>query len=86
MTSSLFLVLRFNQIADVNPESAVEGYIAILLNNNRDDEIALRVKEEALYRLAKLYVTGRQFDKVLALLQNANPFFAIIPKVKLSKY
>lgn len=74
------------QIAEATPDDAEKGYMSLLLNNNRDDDVALRIKEEAVYRLAKLYVSGSQFDKVLSLLQNANPFFAIIPKVKLLNY
>jgi 26S proteasome regulatory subunit N6 len=78
------VIESLHEVADVNPKEAEDGYI-MLLAGERDDEAALRVKEEALYRLAKLYVTGQQFDKVLALLQNANPFFAIIPKAKTAK-
>ena len=71
----------FFEIAELNPGAAEEAYFSLLNGSERTDEVALKVKEEAVYRLAKLHVVGRQFDKVLGLLQNANPLFAQIPKV-----
>lgn len=68
---------------ETNPAGAVGAYKAIMFSPDRSDEAALKIKEEALYRLAKLYVTRRQFDEVMGLLQSADPFFAVIPKVNL---
>lgn len=69
------------EVAELNPGAAEEAYFSLLNGSERTDEVALKVKEEAVYRLAKLHVVGRQVDKVLGLLQNANPLFAVIPKV-----
>lgn len=74
-----------DEVAELNPTAAEEAYKRLLLESTRDDEVAIKVKEEALYRLAKLYVTGKHFDKVLGLLQSANPFFSAIPKAKTAK-
>jgi hypothetical protein len=70
------------QVAALTPEAATEAYLRLLGAAERQDEVALKVREEAIYRLAKLYVTARHFDKVLGLLQTANPFFFVIPKVR----
>lgn len=70
-----------DEVSSVNPAAAEEAYVRLLSSSERVDEVALKVKEEALYRLAKLYVINRQFDKVLALLQSANALFSAIPKV-----
>jgi hypothetical protein len=67
-------------MAEINPTSAVEAWLQ-LMGDARADEVALKVKEEALYRLAKAYATGRKFDKVMGLLQSANPLFSVIAKV-----
>ena len=69
---------------DLNPGASTEAYLS-LLGSDRVDEVALKVKEEALYRLAKTYASGRQFEKVMGLLQGANPLFASIPKAKTAK-
>mmetsp|Transcript_31440 Transcript_31440/g.70667 ORF Transcript_31440/g.70667 Transcript_31440/m.70667 type:complete len:445 (-) Transcript_31440:314-1648(-) len=74
-----------DEVAELTPGAAEEAYTALLTGGERDDEVALKVKEEALYRLAKLHVVGCQFDKVLSLLQSANPLFAAIPKAKTAK-
>ena len=72
---------------DVAATSAVKAEAAFvaLVNDERTDDVAVKVREEAVYRLAKLFVTGRQFDKVMSLLESANPLFVAIPKAKTAK-
>jgi 26S proteasome regulatory subunit N6 len=74
-----------DEVADVQPEAAEDAYARLLSGSERTDEVALKVKDEALYRLAKLFVKSKSFDKVLGLLQSANPLFAVIPKAKTAK-
>lgn len=72
-------------VASLTPDAAVEAYTQIISINTRVDDSALKVKEEALYRLTKLYVKERRFDAVMDLLKNANPLFIMIPKAKTAK-
>lgn len=71
-----------DSLADMTPDAATEAYLRIVTESERTDDVALRVKEQALYSLTKLYVKERQFEQVMGLLQSANPLFAIIPKVR----
>mmetsp|Transcript_4825 Transcript_4825/g.5797 ORF Transcript_4825/g.5797 Transcript_4825/m.5797 type:complete len:456 (-) Transcript_4825:200-1567(-) len=74
-----------DEVAALTPDAAVEAYTRIISINARVDDSALKVKEEALYRLTKLYVKERRFDAVMDLLKNANPLFVEIPKAKTAK-
>eukprot|EP00428_Durinskia_dybowskii_P066765 CAMPEP_0170383608 /NCGR_PEP_ID=MMETSP0117_2-20130122/15562_1 /TAXON_ID=400756 /ORGANISM="Durinskia baltica, Strain CSIRO CS-38" /LENGTH=439 /DNA_ID=CAMNT_0010639315 /DNA_START=41 /DNA_END=1360 /DNA_ORIENTATION=+ len=56
-----------------------------LLQNSRYDEKAVKVKEQCIYRLAKLYTEGKQFAEVMALLKSNNELFSLIPKAKTAK-
>lgn len=65
-------------------ESKVADYLT-LLQNPRYDEKAVKVKEQCIYRLARLYTEGKRFSDVLDLLKSNNEFFSIIPKAKTAK-
>jgi len=67
-------------MASINPPASEEAWMK-LISDERQDEVALKVKEDALYRLAKAYASGRHFEKVMGLLQSANPLFAVVAKV-----
>lgn len=38
-----------------------------------------------MHRLARLHANAHQFNEVMALLQTANAFFAVVPKAKTAK-
>ena len=63
------------QVAALTPEAAADAYMAIVTAEERDDDAGVKVKEEALYQLARILVKQRQFEAVMGLLQNANVFF-----------
>ncbi|CAM9100812.1 unnamed protein product [Pylaiella littoralis] len=44
-----------------------------------------KVKEEAIYGLAKAYADSKRFSDVVDLLKTASPFFATIPKARTAK-
>jgi len=56
-----------------------------LLNNERFDEVAVKVKEFCLYKLAKYYTEEKEFDLVLSLLKTNNELFSTIPKARTAK-
>ena len=70
--------------AAMTPASAEKAYLTIV-HDTREDDIAIKVREEALYRLTKFQVTERNFDKIMGLLESANPLFLVIPKAKTAK-
>jgi hypothetical protein len=70
------------QAAELAPESAQDAYFAIVLAPDLFDDAAIKTKEEALYQLTGLYVKERQLQSIMGLLQQANPFFAQIAKVR----
>lgn len=47
----------------------------LLLSNPRVDDKAVKVKEQCVYRLAKLYTENKQFDNVMTLLKSNSAFF-----------
>ena len=69
------------EVSEVSPHDAEEAFLRILTDAARSDEAAVKIRENCVYRLAKLYVTGREFSKVLSLLESANPLFSGIAKV-----
>ena len=71
----------FLKVAEITPSAAEEAFMRLLSDTDRTDEVAIKLRENCVYRLAKLYVTERQFAKVLSLLEAANPLFAGIAKV-----
>jgi len=72
------------ELSAVNPEKAIKALNTILVNE-RSDEAAHRVKEEAIYRLARLYAQAKRFGDVMSLLKDSNTLFAVIPKAKTAK-
>lgn len=71
--------------AQTHPAQAIAAFHDVLHTPNRDDEVAQRIKEEAIYRLAKLHADAHGFREVMALLKDSNDYFALVPKAKTAK-
>jgi 26S proteasome regulatory subunit N6 len=56
-----------------------------LLANERVDDVAVKIKEQCIYRLAKIYTEKKQFNDVVNILKTSNDFFGTIPKAKTAK-
>lgn len=81
------MVTSLENLENLTPElrsSIVEDYRAIL-NNLRQDDKAIKIKEQCIYRLARLHTQAQNFDEVVALLKSNNEFWSIIPKAKTAK-
>jgi 26S proteasome regulatory subunit N6 len=81
------MVTSLELLENLTPElrsSIVEDYRAIL-NNPREDDKAIKIKEQCIYRLARLYTQAQNFDEVVALLKSNTEFWSIIPKAKTAK-
>lgn len=62
----------------------IADYVA-LLKNARSDEAAIKIKEQCIYRLAKIYTENKQFDEVANTLKGNGDFFGSIPKARTAK-
>jgi 26S proteasome regulatory subunit N6 len=65
--------------------SAKIGDYLTLLQNSRSDEAAIKIKEQCIYRLAKIYTEQNQFTEVANLLKGNGEFFGAIPKARTAK-
>jgi len=65
-------------------ETKITDYQALLLNPRIDDK-AVKIKEQCIYRLARLYTEGKRLADVMNLLKTNSDFFTAIPKAKTAK-
>lgn len=67
-----------------SPQQKAADYLA-LLQSTRSDESATKIKEQCIYRLAKIFTENKQFDEVANLLKGNSDFFGAIPKARTAK-
>lgn len=75
---------NFEAVEGSADESKIADYQTLLLNP-RYDEKAVKIKEQCIYRLARLYAEAKRFNDVMDLLKSNNELFSIIPKAKTAK-
>jgi len=79
------LRIQFEDLENAeNVSNKLSDYL-LLLENERIDDIALKIKEQSIYRLARIYTENKQFSDVLNLLKSNGSFFSVIPKAKTAK-
>jgi len=61
-----------------------DGFVKIL-GSGRSDDSALKVKEQCIYSLARLYAAQKMLDQLMPLLKTNNEFFGAIPKARTAK-
>lgn len=66
-------------------DSEKQGDYLALLQNARNDDAAIKIKEQCIYRLAKIYTEQKQFGEVANLLKGNGDFFGAIPKARTAK-
>jgi 26S proteasome regulatory subunit N6 len=76
-------VLAFDAISeDEKTISIFEEF----MNNDRTDDIAIKVKEKAVYKIARLYTESNNIGQILSLMKNnSDNFFSVIAKAKTAK-
>jgi len=62
----------------------IESYQELLLNTRLDD-VAIKIKEECIYKITRYYTESRMFDNVMNILKSNNSFFGEIAKAKTAK-
>lgn len=88
-----FLEVKYNEAKsnrDNNPELAIKEFQSILneeldTGDAEETELVLRMKEQSIYELAKLYTHEKKEKELSTLLQSLRPFFITIPKAKTGK-
>ena len=75
-------VLAF-EVLDQNSTN-LEEY-AVFMRNERNDDAAIKVKENCIYRITKIHTEAKNVEEVSALMKNQSEFFGIIPKAKTAK-
>jgi 26S proteasome regulatory subunit N6 len=80
------LTLEFEALAAVGGGvgASAEQWQA-LLSSPRLDDVAVKVKEKVMYKLARIFCSARRFGDVADLLQNNNGYLNVIPKAKTAK-
>jgi 26S proteasome regulatory subunit N6 len=56
-----------------------------ILDNPRSDDVAIKVKEQSIYKVAKFYADSKDFELIMNLLKQNADFFSVIPKAKTAK-
>jgi len=64
---------------------AIVARLQGLVGSSRVDDRAIKIKEQCLYKLAKIHTEAGTFDNVLALIQSNSDLFNNIPKAKTAK-
>lgn len=78
--------LAFEEIENSPNDSAVSLKVEELLNNKeRTDDVAIKIKEKCIYKLARSHTELGKFENLMNLLKQSNDFFTIIPKAKTAK-
>lgn len=72
------------ELSEGKYDEAVRLFQSVVDSASSSEE-ALKLKEQAIYKLGGLYARGREPEKLRALLQSIRPFFATIPKAKTAK-
>ena len=52
---------------------------------DRVDDTAMKIKEAAIYKLARVFTESKRFSEVVKLLKDNNDFFGVIPKARTAK-
>lgn len=81
------LVTTFDSLEALTPElkSTIMADYQSILMNPRADEQAVKIKEQCIYRLARIHTQAKSFGEVVGLLKANNDFWSIIPKAKTAK-
>ena len=79
------LVAKFEMLDALGAETVTADQWSALLSSPRVDDAAVKIKEKALYRLARLHSKARRFEAVAGLLQSQSTFLGAIAKAKTAK-
>ena len=70
---------------EAQPQRAVEKLREIVLGDHPNDAESIKIKEQALQKLASLYAKQHDATALRTLLAELRPLFSSIPKAKTAK-
>eukprot|EP01036_Dinobryon_divergens_P023174 gene23174-31494_t len=70
--------------ASLQDQSKIDDYRTIL-SNPREDDTAFKIKEQCIYRLAKLFTQAQKISDVISLIETNSAFFNCLPKARTAK-
>lgn len=77
---------KFRSAAELLPDDAVSVYRDIALGHNAGtDADSIKIREQAIQKLADLYASKANAGALRSLLTDLRPLFAVIPKAKTAK-
>jgi len=77
--------IAFDSLSSQSLSSQVVQSYQELLLNPRLDDVAIKIKEECIYKITRYYTESRMFDNVMNILKSNNNFFGDIAKAKTAK-
>mmetsp|Transcript_19453 Transcript_19453/g.23274 ORF Transcript_19453/g.23274 Transcript_19453/m.23274 type:complete len:422 (+) Transcript_19453:114-1379(+) len=73
------------EIQDAKPAEAIQGYREVIFAQTSTDAETVKVKEQAIQKLADLLAKQKHAQELCTLLTELRPLFAQIPKAKTAK-
>lgn len=76
---------KYRSAAELLPDDAVSVYRDIALGQHGSDPDSIKIREQAIQKLADLYAAKGNAAALRSLLTELRPLFALIPKAKTAK-
>lgn len=76
---------KFETAGELHPDDAVAVYRDIALGQHGNDADSVKIKEQAIQKLADLYASKKEAAALRSLLTELRPLFGVIPKAKTAK-
>lgn len=76
---------KYRSAAELLPDDAVSVYRDIALGQHGSDPDSIKIREQAIQKLADLYAAKGNAGALQSLLTDLRPLFALIPKAKTAK-
>jgi 26S proteasome regulatory subunit N6 len=76
---------NFQTATELHPDDAVAVYRDIALGRHGNDADSVKIKEQAIQKLADLYASKKEAAALRSLLTELRPLFGVIPKAKTAK-
>eukprot|EP00912_Choanoflagellata_sp_UC4_P001347 UC4_evm2s832 len=76
---------RGRELEETDEDAALEHYRSLVKTTQVDNDVGVKIKEQSIQRLGKLYKNKNKSKDISALMQELRPFMAAISKAKSSK-
>eukprot|EP00808_Paulinella_micropora_P025246 g26839.t1 len=78
--------LEASELTETSPDKAASMFMRLITDDgDMSSETVLKVKEDSIYSLLKIYVSQGKTEKLKSLLVEIRPFFQSLPKARTAK-